>query len=95
MDKMLVKIVEKGFSEEYDGYYVTYQISNLDKKEINKLKERLEDPVEESNDYLHITIYFEEKFYPFKSEEAQRNPEDFLSREELEMTAYLIDLLED
>jgi hypothetical protein len=55
----------------------------------------LEDPAVVKCDDLYLTVYFDEKFYPFRSEEAQRNPEDFLTREELEMTAYLLDLLED
>ncbi|MCE5214128.1 MAG: hypothetical protein LLF83_05350 [Methanobacterium sp.] len=95
MNKLQVKIVENGFSEENNKYYVTYQVKNLDTDIINKLINRLEDPAEIRGDHLYITIFFEEEFYPFKSEESHRNPEDFLAREELEMTAYLIDLLED
>lgn len=95
MAKMMVKVVEHGFSKEYQLYYVTYQVTNLDSKTLNILKERLEDPVLIKGDELFLTVYFEEKFYPFKSEESKRNPEDFLAREELEMTAYLLDLLED
>lgn len=95
MGKMQVKIAEHGFSDEYRSYYVTYQVTDLDRKAIKKLTERLEDPVEVRSDDLYITIYFEEKFYPFKSEESKKNPEDFLAREELEMTAYLLDLLDD
>ncbi len=95
MAKLKVKIVEQGFSEEYKSYYVTYKVNNLDEEELKKLKERLEDPVVIKCDDLFLTVYFEEKFYPFKSEESKINPEDFLAREELEMTAYLLDLLED
>lgn len=95
MDKLKVKIAENGFSEEYGSYYVTYQVTNLDADTLKKLKERLEDPAVVKCDDLFLTVYFEEKFYPFRSEESQRNPEDFLAREELEMTAYLLDLLED
>lgn len=92
---MKVKIAEHGFSEKYKSYYVTYQVTNLDSKSLKKLKERLEDPVIIKDDELFLTVYFEERFYPFGSEESKRNPEDFLAREELEMTAYLFDLLED
>lgn len=95
MTKMKVKIAEHGFSEKYKSYYVTYQVTNLDSKSLKKLKERLEDPVIIKDDELFLTVYFEERFYPFGSEESKRNPEDFLAREELEMTAYLFDLLED
>ncbi len=95
MGKLKVKVVEYGFSKEDESYYVTYQVTNLDAGDLKKLKERLEDPFVVKCDDIFLTVYFEEKFYPFESEESQRNPEDFLAREELEMTAYLLGLLED
>ncbi|HTX61769.1 MAG TPA: DUF5750 family protein [Methanobacterium sp.] len=95
MNRLNVKIREYGYSEEYNSYYVTYQVSDLDKNALKKLEERLEDPLMVKKDDLFLTVYFDEKFYPFKSEESQINPSDFLAREELEMTAYLVDLLED
>lgn len=95
MGKMQVKIAEYGFSDEYGSYYVTYRVTDLDAEAIKKLEERLEDPVEVRCNDLYMTTYFEKEYYPFKSEEAQSNPDDFLAREELEMTAYLLDLLED
>lgn len=95
MAKLKVEIAEHGFSGEYESYYVTYRVSNLDSNILGKLKERLKDPVEIRGNDLYITIYFEEKFYPFRSKESQIKPEDYINREELEMTAYLLDLLED
>lgn len=95
MPKLEVKVAEYGFSKEYESYYVTYQVKNLDPEDLNKLKERLEDPIIVRDEDLFLTVYFEEKFYPFKSEEAQTDPEDFIAREELEMTAYLLGVLED
>lgn len=95
MPKLGVKVVEYGFSKEYESYYVTYQVLNLDQEELNKLKEHLEDPIAVKGGDLFLTVYFEEKFYPFKSKEAQINPEDFIAREELEMTAYILGVLED
>lgn len=92
---MRVKIVEYGYSEDYGDYYVTYQVIDLDQETLGKLKKRLEDPAEVRYGDLYITTYFEEEYFPFKSEESNRNSEDFLAREELEMTAYLLDLLED
>jgi hypothetical protein len=72
-----------------------YQVKNLDPEAVGKLAVKLEDPVVVKSGDLFITVYFEEMYYPFKSEEAQVNPEDFIAQEELEMTAYLLDLLED
>ena len=95
MKKIKVNIREYGYSDEYNSYYVTYQITNLDNESIEKLKKRLEDPVIVKCDDLFLTVYFDEKFYPFKSEESTLNLADFMAREELEMTAYLVDLLED
>ncbi len=95
MGKLKVKITEYGYLKEYNSYYVTYQVTNLDLDTLNRLKERLEDPAVIKCEDLFITMHFEEKYYPFGSEESKRNPEDFLAREELEMTAYLVDLLED
>lgn len=95
MEKIEVKIAEYGFSEENQRYYVTYQVKNLDPETLSKLKERLEDPLVTKGDDLFLTVYFEEKFYPFGSEEAHINPDDFFAREELEMTAYLLGILED
>jgi len=95
MGKLKVKIAEYGFSDEYQSHYVTYQVTNLDSQSLKQLEERLEDPAVIRGEDLYITIYFEEKYYPLGSEESLRNPEDFLAREELEMTAYLLDLLED
>lgn len=95
MGKMQVKVADHGFSEEYKKFYVTYQVTDLDTEDLLKLKERIEDPVVVRCNDLYLTTYFEEVYYPFESEEAQRNPEDFIAREELEMTAYLLGLLED
>lgn len=92
---MQVKIAEYGFSDDYGSCYVTYHVSDLDLETLNKLKERLEDPVEIRCDDLYLTTYFEEEYFPFRSEESKKNPEDFIAREELEMTAYLLDILED
>lgn len=92
---MRIKIAEYGFSEDNDNYFITYQVTDLDQETLGKLKNRLKDPAEVRGDDLYITTYFEEEYFPFKSEESKKNPEDFLAREELEMTAYLLDLLED
>lgn len=92
---MKVKVVEYGFSEDYANYYVTYKVTDLAGEELDKLKERLEDPVRVVCNDLFLTTYFDEKYFPFGSDESKRNPEDFMAREEIEMTAYLLGLLED
>lgn len=95
MDDLKVNVHQKGYSKEFKSYYVTYHILELDDKALEKLKDRLKDPFVEKCGELFLTVYFDEKYYPFKSDESQKNPSDFRAREELEMTAYLLDLLED
>ena len=93
--KMRVKIVEYGYSTDYRSYYVTYKVTDLDRETLDKLKERLEDPIKVVCNDLYLTTYFDTEYFPFGSEESKRNPEDFAAREEIEMTAYLLDLVED
>ena len=94
LQNLQVKIVEYGFSENYARYYVTYKVTDLNAETLSKLKDRLKDPVKIVCNDLYLTTYFEEEYYPFKSEDSQKNPEDFVAREEIEMLAYIIDLLE-
>lgn len=94
VQNLQVKVVEYGFAENYAKYYVTYKITDLNTETLTKLKERLNDPVKIVCNNLYLTTYFEEKYYPFKSEESKKNPDDFVAREEIEMLAYLINLLE-
>lgn len=94
VQNLQVKIVEYGFSENYARYYVTYKVTDLNAETLSKLKDRLKDPVKIVCNDLYLTTYFEEEYYPFKSEDSQKNPEDFVAREEIEMLAYIIDLLE-
>jgi len=92
---MLVKVMDYGFSREKNKFFVTYKISDIGEKTRNKIKERVEDEIKERSGTLYLTTYFDEHYFPFKSEEARILPSDFVAREEIEMTAYLLDLLED
>ena len=92
---MKVKIVEYGFSDEYGKYYVTYEVSEASAETLTMLQEKLEDPIKIACKDLFITTYFEKEYYPFSSLESQKNTGDFVAREEIEMLAYLLDLLED
>ena len=47
------------------------------------------------NGEMFITTHFEEKYFPFGSEAAHCRIEDFIAREEIEMTVYLTSILED
>ncbi|MEG3225212.1 MAG: hypothetical protein BME94_06785 [Methanobacteriales archaeon Met13] len=92
---MKVKIVDYGFSEDFNKYYITYQVQGLDSDELAQLQLRLEDPLVLKGDQLYLTTHFAEEFYPLRSIDAQEKMEDYLAREEIEMTAYLLDVLTD
>ncbi|SCG86789.1 DUF5750 family protein [Methanobacterium congolense] len=92
---MDVKIVDYGVSMPSQRYYVTYRVTGIDPETRKKLEERVEEETTSEKEDLIIKIYFEEKYYPLGSQEAQYKLEDFIAREEIEMTAYLTGLLED
>jgi hypothetical protein len=90
---MQVKVTDYGRGA--DDYYVVYHVKGLDPGDQEKLKHKVEGSVEIKNTDLFITNRFEEKYYPFGSEAAHMRLEDFIAREEIEMTVYLTSLLED
>lgn len=92
---MKVKIVDYGVSKEPRKYYVTYKITDIDEKSMKKLKNRVKEELSSKSGKLYITAYFDEGYYPFGSEESKYRTEDFIAREEIEMWAYLVSLLED
>jgi hypothetical protein len=90
-----VKITDYDYSDDLKTYYVIYKVSGLSNQELHKLKDRLEDPAIVRCEELYLTVYFEEDFYPFHTEESKKHPEDFIATEEIEMAAYLVDILEE
>jgi hypothetical protein len=92
---MKVKIVDCGVSDNPKKYYVTYKITDTDEESINKLKNRVKEELYSKSCDLYLTAYFDEEYYPFRSEESKYRSEDFIAREEIEMWTYLVSLLED
>lgn len=92
---MEVKIVDYGVSEEFNKYFITYQVKGLSSDEIALLQSRMEDPLVVKCDELYLTTFFDENYYPFHSADAQQRMDDYIAREEIEMTAYILDLLEE
>ncbi|NYB52913.1 MAG: hypothetical protein HVN35_10205 [Methanobacteriaceae archaeon] len=90
-----VKIIDYGFSDSLNRYYVTYHVTGLEEGDLSKLVKQLEDPVVVKGNDIFMNVYFEGNYYPFASEDSKSRLEDYLTREEIEMTAYLLDLLED
>lgn len=93
--QLKVKIIDYGFSDSLKSYYVTYKVTGLTGEELKKLKELLTDPITVKENDLYLNVYFEEEYYPFGTEDSRNRLEDYLAREEIEMTAYLFDLLEE
>jgi hypothetical protein len=92
---MEVKIVDYGVSEEFEKYYITYLIKGLNPDEIAQLQVKMEDPLVVKCDELYLTTLFDDDYYPFRSADAQARMQDYRAREEIEMTAYIMDLLEE
>jgi hypothetical protein len=92
---MKVKITDYGLSDNSKKYYVIYRVFDIDKTTLNKLKNRIEDELEVKSGELFLTVYFDEGYFPFGSEESKFRMQDFMAREEIEMTAYLLGILED
>lgn len=92
---LTVKIIDYGFSDSLKSYYVTYKVTGLTGEELNKLNGLLEDPVTIKENELYMNVYFEKDYYPFGTADSKSRLEDYLAREELEMTAYISDILVD
>lgn len=93
--QLTVKIIDYGFSDSLKSYYVTYKVTGLTGEELNKLNGLLEDPVTIKENELYMNVYFEKDYYPFGTADSKSRLEDYLAREELEMTAYISDILVD
>jgi len=87
--------MDYGFSRKLNKFYVVYRISEITEDTKNKLKKKVVDELKEKSGILYLTMYFDEDYFPFKSEEARLRTADFIAREEIEMVAYLISILED
>ncbi|MBC7100576.1 DUF5750 family protein [Methanothermobacter tenebrarum] len=92
---MKVKIVDFGFDKGKSLNYIKYIVFGLERSLMEKLARKLEEEIEIQDDRLLITVYYEDKYYPLGSEEAKTRLEDFIAREEIEMTVYLSSILED
>lgn len=90
---MLVEVYD--FGNNSDDYYVVYRVKGLSGEEQKKLNSKVDGTVELKGGDFYITNHYEQKYFPFGSKAAKMRPEDFIAREEIEMTVYLTSLLED
>ncbi len=92
---MKVEVSDYGFKKELKKYFMTYRVGDINQEWLRKLKSRIEDELKEKAGELFITVYFDGDYFPLASQESTIMREDFIAREEIEMTAYLLGLLED
>ena len=89
-----VKVEDYGVAEE-EMHYVTYRVFGLSDKELDFLLNNLEgETVVEDGDLL-LNIFYSKRFFPFASDDAHFKLEDFIKREEIEMTYFISSFLED
>ena len=89
---MIVKITDYGQGE---VNFVNYLVSGLSKDQLTFLDENLDEKTSVEGDKLLITVYFDDRIYPFQSDVAKFRLDDFISREEIEMNVFLSSFLED
>lgn len=95
---MQVKVFDYGIKEFKDSEnmnYVKYKVSGLDSDYKKKLIDKLEEETEIVADDLIITVLYQKEYFPFGSDEASVKIDDFIARDEIEMTVFLSGLLEE
>lgn len=91
-----VKIFDYGMNgSDKKDYYVVYKVTGLSEDDVYKLQGNIEGDLEVKDGEVFITTYYEKKYFPLGSEAAHFRTDDFIAREEIEMTVYLTSILED
>lgn len=90
---MIVNITDYGCAE--DNCFVEYLVSGLSQNQLNFLNDNLEEETRIEEDNLLIKMYFKRELYPFQSDVAMFRLDDFIAREEIEMTVFLSSFLEE
>ena len=89
---MIVKITN--FDETAEIPFIDYEISGLSQNQMDFLNENLDEETSIGEGILKIRLYFKEVF-PFQSEVAKIRLDDFIAREEIEMSVFLSSFLDD
>jgi hypothetical protein len=90
---MIVSISDYGDSD--SGKFIKYSVSGLSSNQLDYLEDNLDEEVSVDGDVLTLTMHFDDELYPFQSETAKFRLDDFIAREEIEMTVFLSSFLED
>ena len=90
---MIVKITDYGSVGE--KYFIDYEVREISHDQMNYLNDNLNEQTVINDESFGLKMFFEEKLYPFQSDVAKIRLEDFIAREEIEMTIFLSSFLED
>lgn len=90
---MIVNITDYG--DRKDKKFIEYTICGLSSDQLDYLKNNLKEEIVTDGEELSLTMYFDEKFYPFQSDVAKIRLDDFIAREEIEMSLFIASFLED
>ena len=90
---MNVNISNYGFKN--DKNFIEYSVTGLSQDQKEFLKDNLEDEFTFDEEILKLTMYFDDRLYPFASDVAKIRMDDFIAREEIEMLVFLSSFLED
>ena len=75
--------------------YISFLYVKKSDKELDFLLNNLEgETIVEDGDLL-LNIFYSRKFFPFASDDAHFKLEDFIKREEIEMTYFIASFLDD
>lgn len=88
---MNVKIIDYS---QGDKNYVDYEVKGLTDKQLDYIKNNLDEEFKIDDGILKIRMYFDDDIFPFKSEESKIRLNDFIAREEIEMNIFLSSFLE-
>ena len=90
---MIVRILDYG--DEAESKFIEYGVFGLTPGQMEFLGENLEEQTSIEDDAFKLKMYFSEDLYPFQSDVAKYRLEDFIAREEIEMTVFISSFLED
>ncbi|MEE1336073.1 DUF5750 family protein [Methanobrevibacter sp.] len=90
---MIVNISDYG--DMGDKKFIEYSVSGLSEMQLDYLKTNLNEDIVVKDDVLTLTMHFSDELYPFQSDVAKIRLDDFIAREEIEMTVFLSSFLED
>ena len=90
---MKVKIFDYGSDEK--NYYVVYKVTGLNPDEEERLQGNVEGNVEIREENVSSPHILKKNIILLEVKHAQCRIEDFIAREEIEMTVYLTSVLED